>query len=149
LRKHVPEKITIHCTATENFKRVEVETIKDWHRARGFSDVGYHMVIQPDGEKQRGRCLNVRGAHVKGHNTGNLGLCLVGNDKFTWPQMKSAKEWIDSIRLSYDIPYNQIFGHYELDKSGKTCPNIRITDLVLWMVLQDDKIIKKYVKEAL
>lgn len=149
MRKHVPERITIHCSATPNFKRCEIETIREWHKNRGFDDIGYHLVIQPDGEKQRGRCLSVRGAHVHGKNTGNLGLCLIGNDKFTWSQMRSAKEWIDSIRVSYNIPWDQIYGHYELDTKGKTCPNIRITDFVLWLMLQDDKLIEKYVKEEI
>ena len=46
--------------------------------------------------------------------------------------------------------YEDIYCHYEFDTAiaqGKTCPNIRSVDLVSWYILQDDKIIEKYLIE--
>ena len=46
---------------------------------RGFADVGYHFMIDARGVIFEGRPVNVRGAHVGGHNTGAVGVCLLGN----------------------------------------------------------------------
>ena len=39
---------------------------------RGYSDIGYHFLIDPDGTLYEGRPLNMRGAHVEGYNTGSV-----------------------------------------------------------------------------
>ena len=51
-----------------------------WHLDRNFNGCGYHYVIQRDGKLQRGRPLNVVGAHSKayGHNTYSIGVTFVG-----------------------------------------------------------------------
>ena len=38
-------KIIIHCTATREGDDISVDTIRRWHLARGWSDIGYHYVI--------------------------------------------------------------------------------------------------------
>ena len=44
-------KILIHCSATPQGRDVSIETIKDWHVGHnGWSDIGYHYVIELDGE---------------------------------------------------------------------------------------------------
>lgn len=142
-----PTKITIHCSASKNLKRKDISEIKKDHLARGFKDVGYAMVLQPDGEVQRGRGLNEIGAHVEGHNAGNIGICLIGTDKFTARQFESLRYQLDSIRMIYQIPFSEIYCHYEFDTAkaqGKTCPNIRSVDIVLWYALNDNSCIKKY-----
>jgi len=58
-----PGHVTIHCSDTTNGSDYDIERIRADHLARGFNDVGYHLVIQPDGTAQNGRGLNAIGAH--------------------------------------------------------------------------------------
>jgi N-acetylmuramoyl-L-alanine amidase len=53
--------------------------IERWHLDRGFLAIGYHFVISPTGRIFRGRPLDRMGAHVKGHNRGTVGICLMGD----------------------------------------------------------------------
>ena len=142
-----PNKITIHCSASKNGIPWDIKEIEKEHIKRGFKTVGYHLVCQPDGEVQKGRGLNEVGAHVEGHNTGNIGICMIGTDRFTVRQFNSLRYQLDSIRMVFSIPFSEIYGHYEFDsaiKQGKTCPNIRAVDIVLWYALNDTSCINKY-----
>ncbi|RUU80251.1 peptidoglycan-binding domain-containing protein, partial [Mesorhizobium sp. M7A.F.Ca.MR.362.00.0.0] len=38
-----------HCTATPEGREVSVKEIDAWHRARGWSGIGYHKVVYLDG----------------------------------------------------------------------------------------------------
>ena len=56
------ERIIIHCSATREGQDVKTETIKDWHvNGNGWSDIGYHFVIDLDGSIQIGRDINRTG----------------------------------------------------------------------------------------
>ena len=75
--------IIIHCSATPpgwmagRSAADKVAAIRRWHiEDRGWSDIGYHWVIDRDGTLVRGRPETVVGAHTQGHNTGSIGICL-------------------------------------------------------------------------
>lgn len=90
--------IVIHCSATANAKYLRTKTqtaaqrIDEWHKQRCYKrqpfrikqfnnhlqHIGYHYVIDVDGMVETGRQIGEVGAHVKGHNTGSVGICLVG-----------------------------------------------------------------------
>lgn len=70
--------VTVHCSATMRNQFIGVDQIREWHVAAGWRDVGYHFVIRRSGELESGRPIHDTGAHVKGHNKGNLGVCLIG-----------------------------------------------------------------------
>jgi N-acetylmuramoyl-L-alanine amidase len=53
--------------------------IERWHLERGFLAIGYHFVISQTGRIFRGRPVDRIGAHVKGHNRGTVGICLMGD----------------------------------------------------------------------
>lgn len=144
-----PNKFTIHCTDSPNGKRVDISEIKKWHLARGFDDVGYHAVIQPDGEVQVGRGLNVVGAHVEGSNTGNIGICLVGKDKFTQAQFKALDTWIEDVKRLYPIADHEIYCHYEFPSAkGKTCPNMKARNLLWFIATGDLRSVAEYLLEG-
>jgi len=67
-----------HCTATPEGREHTVEDIRRMHRARGFTDIGYHRLVHLDGRVSQGRPDDVVGAHVAGHNTGSLGFAYIG-----------------------------------------------------------------------
>ena len=71
----------------------DAAAIRQWHHARGFSDIGYHAVIlngrrdstlryqkNLDGKIEPGRPLDQQGAHCAagGMNRRTLGVCLIG-----------------------------------------------------------------------
>jgi N-acetylmuramoyl-L-alanine amidase len=72
------KRIIWHCSATREGVDVSVDTIRSWHKDRGFSDIGYHYVILLDGSVRDGRPIERVGAHVERHNLDSIGICYVG-----------------------------------------------------------------------
>jgi len=76
--------IIVHCTATRSdwwtgtSAQVKTNEVRNWHTSKGWSDIGYHYLIDRDGTVVSGRPLERTGAHVKGHNTGTIGISLFG-----------------------------------------------------------------------
>lgn len=136
---HVPKMVTVHCADSKNGQPYPLEQMRADHIARGFKDIAYHKIIQPSGTVEDGRPLNVVGAHVAGHNTGNLGICMVGGTQFTRAQWDALRRTLDGIFLTYfGIRKTEIYCHYLFDtaiKEGKTCPNVPINVLLLWYYL--------------
>jgi N-acetylmuramoyl-L-alanine amidase len=120
-------KIVVHCTATPEGRPVSVEEIDSWHKQRGWTQIGYHYVVQLDGTINQGRPLNISGAHVKGHNKGSIGITYVGGcdadmnpkDTRTDAQIDSLEYLIGFLCASY--PGSEVYGHR--DFSTKACPS--------------------------
>ena len=72
------KELIVHCSATPEGKDYSVDTIRQWHLQRGFSDIGYHYVVYRDGSIHTGRDESVIGAHCTGHNTNSIGVCYIG-----------------------------------------------------------------------
>lgn len=139
--------VTVHCTATPNGLHVDLGAMKADHIARGFGDIGYHAVIQPDGSRIQTRSITDKGCHVAGHNTGNVGICLVGLDMFHVEQFNSLRELLHTYELAFGWKPWDLLCHYEFDtarQQGKTCPSIRNGDLMAWFLLDKEEIISKY-----
>jgi hypothetical protein len=93
------EKIVVHHTGTNGDASDWPQAVRDVYRstvARGYRDIPYHWLIDPDGvvyegrwagpkprgaapdgEDRRGR--SVRGGHAKGHNDRTIGIALLGS----------------------------------------------------------------------
>ena len=131
--------LVIHCSATEFGNR---SLFKRWHKKLGWDDVGYHFIVNnaypkkkywtdktpdfsSDGKVEKGRPVEVQGAHVRLHNENTIGICLVGDRTFTAKQFESLSRLVRILAAAYKI--KNIRGHYEYDtaqEQGKTCPNI-------------------------
>jgi hypothetical protein len=138
---------TVHCTDTTDGLSVSLERILEDHTKRGFGGYGYHLLIQPSGEKNVLRGLNEVAAHVSGHNTGNIGIALAGSKKFTPQQFESLSTFLDDLRRLFEWKPYTLFCHYEWDtaqKQGKTCPNIDAKRLLAWYLTNDYKFIEPY-----
>ena len=103
------------------------EEVQDLHmQGRGFADVAYHFLIDSDGIIYEGRKINIRGAHVRGFNTGSVGIVLLGNFNETSPkqtQMGSLEKLVDHLRYTYEIRY--LAGHKgypDQSPDGTECP---------------------------
>jgi len=127
-------KIIIHCSATPAGRHVTVDEIRSWHvNERGWSDIGYHYVIYLDGSVHVGRPLDRTGAHVKGHNTGSIGICYIGGsdaddiseaqDTRTPSQIIALRALVDGLMGIY--PSAKVHGHNEFD-SHKACPSFDV-----------------------
>ena len=111
--------ITVHCSATQNSPNINAEVIREWHLNRGFRNVGYHFIIPTEHLVEQGRSLYVQGAHVRGHNKDNIGICLVGGvNQYGDPEMNFNKyqlnylrNLIDALKDTYSIPDENIKGH--------------------------------------
>ena len=51
--------LVVHCTATRLSQRVSVEDIDRWHKAQGWSGIGYHWYVDRDGHIFPGRSERV------------------------------------------------------------------------------------------
>jgi len=125
------DKIILHCAATPEGRDVKTETIKSWHvKGRGWSDIGYHYVIELDGSVVDGRPLDRIGAHTKGHNTGSIGICYVGGmDKNKTPKdtrTEAQRDAMDNLIASLQdrFPKATIHGHNEF--AAKACPSFDV-----------------------
>lgn len=121
--------LVVHCSATPEDRDVGVEDIRQWHRQKGWLDVGYHFVITRDGELQRGRPHDRPGAHVRGFNHLSLGICLVGGvesdgktpeQNFTPYQYKTLELLLTDLKRLH--PQAEVLGHRDMPKVNKACP---------------------------
>lgn len=116
--------VVVHCSdSPNNLDSVDAETIHHWHLERGFTGIGYHYVIRRDGTVESGRPEYWEGAHVYGHNSGSLGICLIGRDEFTEPQWFALNQLVTD--LVHRLGELNFVGHCELDPK-KTCPNFDV-----------------------
>jgi len=117
-------KVFIHCTAYANQDLVGnnlVEEVRKWHLARGFSDVGYHFLIDKEGTLLEGRGIERIPAAQKGYNIGSVAICLDGLyvHQFNYDQFVTLKKWASEIVTMYE---GQITFHGHCEVSNKTCP---------------------------
>ena len=125
------DKIIIHCSATKEGRDIKMETIKSWHvKGRGWSDIGYHFIIELDGSVREGRPMHKVGAHTKGHNSSSFGICYVGGvDDSNKPKDTRTKAQKDALKklvagLLEDYPEASVHGHNEF--SSKACPSFDV-----------------------
>lgn len=131
--------IIVHCSDTRpdwmadrpiSEKRAE---IRRWHMEdRGWRDIGYHWVIDRDGKIASGRLETVIGAHVEGHNSGTIGICLIGghgcsasdqfSEHFTTAQDVTLRGLLQGIGMRTQI--STISGHNQY--AAKACPGFHV-----------------------
>ena len=133
------EKIIIHCSATPEGKDYTVAQIRDWHvRGNGWSDIGYHFVIDRYGVVHKGRPVEKIGAHTKGQNARSIGICLIGGmdaenkrpkDTRTLAQRVALVNLVKELKATYGENVT-VHGHNEF--AAKACPSFNVqtdTDL--------------------
>ena len=125
--------IIVHCSATPEGKDYTLDTIRQWHLQRGFSNIGYHYIIHLDGKVEEGRDVNIAGAHCSGNNSKSIGICYIGGmtadnkkakDTRTDAQKVNLKVLLQAMRKLY--PNAKIHGHR--DFAAKDCPSFDATE---------------------
>ena len=123
------------------YTEVAADVITRWHRQRGWKGIGYHYLIDRDGTVAEGRPIEKVGAHVKGHNTGSVGVCLIGGrwphgpwglatddfaDHFTPEQDAALRSLITDLCERYPA-IQHIKGHNDYtDQKG--CPCFKVSE---------------------
>lgn len=121
-------RLVVHCSATPPGMNIGVDTIRRWHVKKGWSDVGYHVIVRRDGKPEAGRDVRKAGAHARGFNADSIGLCLIGGigedgqpeANFTLDQLDTLRVILEAWKASY--PDAEIIGHGDLPGAGKACP---------------------------
>jgi N-acetylmuramoyl-L-alanine amidase len=122
--------VVVHCSDSDIPEHDNIQTIRKWHvDERGWKDIGYHYFIDKRGDVYPGRSEDTTGAHVRGHNSGSLGICLSGRELFTSDQFHSLEKLLKDICERHNLEKKDILGHCDLD-AGKSCPNFDIHSLV-------------------
>ena len=132
--------IFVHCTATrpewwaDRRPSEKVAEVRRWHtRDRGWSDIGYHYLIDRDGTVVEGRPIEKAGAHVKGHNSHSVGISLFGGhggdqddsfeEHFTPEQDRALRKLMAQLQMEYPS-IKSIRGHNAV--SAKMCPCFQV-----------------------
>jgi hypothetical protein len=137
----------IHWTA--NFidqPHIGAEDIHQWHLDRGWSGCGYHYIFKRNGTIQRGRPINIVGAHAAelGHNNYSIGVshvagynCVSGTpnpnrfisaESITDAQWRAQKNFLEVFYRVF--PGGQVLGHNQTD-NNKTDPGFDVDSYIL------------------
>lgn len=116
--------LVVHVTATPPSADIGVKEVRVMHKARGFSDIGYHFVIRRDGRVEKGRPENEVGAHVAGWNSTSIGVSMVGGvdarnkpeDNATPAQKLALADLL--TKLMKRFPQAKVCGHRDLSPDG-------------------------------
>jgi len=136
--RHPVDEIIVHCSATRPdwYRSLSLQAKRDeirrWHLANGWSDIGYHWLIDRDGAVLSGRPETVIGSHVAGHNSGSIGICLIGGHgssesdpflrNFTAAQDVTLRQLIAGVSARTRI--TKVSGHNEY--AAKACPGFNV-----------------------
>ncbi len=135
--------VVVHCTATRpdwmkgRSTSDKVEEIRRWHvEDRGWSDIGYHWLIDRDGTVAEGRPVSRAGAHARGYNRHSIGVSLLGGhggtmddqfeENFTEAQEEALVHLLKQLKRKY--PIQRILGHNEV--ANKACPTFDVPEWV-------------------
>lgn len=97
---------------------------------RGWSDIGYHYLVDWEGRILEGRPVDRLGAHVENNNRGSIGVVLMGNFSKQRPTKKQAeglKTLLAWLRSSFDMPAKEIRGHYA--HKFTACPGTSLANI--------------------
>jgi peptidoglycan hydrolase-like protein with peptidoglycan-binding domain len=137
--RYLVDEIVVHCSATQpdwmdnRTLAAKVTEIRRWHvQDRKWRDIGYHWIIDRDGDVAPGRPETEIGAGVEGHNRRVIHVCLIGGHgsaktdrfgaHFTSEQDAALRQII--AQISARTPIKRISGHNEW--AEKACPGFNV-----------------------
>ncbi|KMK68567.1 peptidoglycan-binding domain-containing protein [Puniceibacterium sp. IMCC21224] len=114
-------RVFIHCSASDNPDHDNAATIDRWHKANGWSGIGYHIFGRKAGVFETGRDIEKVPAAQGGNNLNTIAICLHGLavDLFTQDQFDALRDLCDQINRAYG---GGITFHGHCEVANKTCP---------------------------
>ncbi|WP_423779670.1 RHS repeat-associated core domain-containing protein [Chryseobacterium indologenes] len=70
--------ITIHHSGNRN-NYMNIQQLQIQEQAAGYADIPYHFAIDSQGNIYEGRPIYIKGSHVEGANTSNIGIVLMAD----------------------------------------------------------------------
>ena len=133
---------TIICHHSAGNPSATVASVRKFHtdpapRGRGWSDIGYHVVLRWDQwgwAVEPGRPVELVGSHDKDQNRNSIGVCLFG-DYTSKPVPPEAwgllVEVITGLVVLYNLQVSDVEGHRENEPPGSAtdCPGYDPADL--------------------
>jgi len=111
---------------TEIEAKQRLELIRNGHRGKGWSDIGYHYIVDRSGNVWQGRDVTKwQGAHVYERNENNVGVMCMGNFVEQRPsdaQVEALNRTVAQLRGYYRIPAGNVFTHREWPGAQTACP---------------------------
>jgi len=128
-------KATIHHTVTPTNDSLSaparLRQIQSFHmNTNGWCDIGYNYIISRDGRVWVGRGRTRLGAHVEGHNTGNIGISFLGTyttTSITTTQRDSAArllKYLHGLYPALNRNRTDVKGHRQYGSTS--CPGTRL-----------------------
>jgi hypothetical protein len=104
-----------------------IESIRRSHVQKGWADIGYHYLVDPQGKVWEGRSLAKQGAHVEHNNENNMGIVVLGNFDVHAPTMAATvgvERFVAGQMQRYNVPISRVYTHRELKSTA--CPGSRL-----------------------
>jgi hypothetical protein len=143
----LPNKLTIHHSDSSR-DMTTIAMLDSWHKLRWIEFkgslgywIGYHYVITGDGKVTQTRKDTEQGAHTRGYNEGNIGICLTGRfiqESPSEAQIKALATLIERLKMTYGIV--EVKGHR--DYNATECPG---TELMKWILEQKVSWLKRLI----
>ena len=116
--------IILHHTASDIPEHDNMDTIREWHLAKGFDMEGYHYLVRKSGLVELGRPLSMQGAHCYGHNEDSIGIALSGLKEFTPKQFNSCAKLCVNL---YQLLGATVKLHKDI--TSTECPNFDLFEI--------------------
>lgn len=118
--KRFVDRVFLHCSASEapatgdDLKAL----VRKWHVGeRGWTDIGYHYLVDRASVVIACRPLATVPAAQRGHNRGTIAICAHG--LATFPQLNAVAQLCREINQAYA---GRISFHGHCEVSAKSCP---------------------------
>lgn len=120
----------VHHTAADDDQKVR--DIQNYHMTSdqladgGWKDIGYNFLIDKQGRIYEGVGWTKIGAHVAGHNTANIGVCMIGNFQNALPTdaAMDALRWLYAEANKRKKSKLALYGHRQLGSTA--CPGNKL-----------------------
>ena len=116
------DRVFLHCSASkaDALGDILVALVRRWHvDERGWSDIGYHFLVDRVGNVMAARPLDREPAAQRGHNTGTIAICAHGLETFPSPQLNAVAALCRQINQAYN---GRLSFHGHCEVSDKSCP---------------------------
>jgi len=118
--------LVVHHTAGKQTDTVE--SVRKYHKAHGYADIGYHYFFEIDTKGRfhlkAGRSTELQGCHGdRQANKNMLGVCIPGNydrDRLTEDQYQEVLGGIIHLLQKHEIAPDKLVGHYNIKATD--CP---------------------------
>jgi hypothetical protein len=108
--------VVIHHSAIALDTNETMRSVQDLHmNVNRWADIGYHYGIDKAGVIYEGRDIRVRGASVAGHNTGVIGVVVMGNFEVDNPleaQLRALQTLVNWLTATYALTHLAAHGEF-------------------------------------